>query len=89
MVLDARARLQSEADAEFAQVGRKAHAGRQFLDVYTIRDILVMRDGQGKSAAEIEKKFGLKQGVVARLGAKGVFGVAYEHGRAEKEIHMI
>ena len=85
-VLDARARLQDEADKEFVEAGKRGHEGRQFLDVFTIRQILTLRDGRGRSAAEIEKALGLKKGVVERLGAKGVVGLAQEVGRAEKEV---
>ncbi|KAK5716109.1 hypothetical protein LTR15_009934 [Elasticomyces elasticus] len=89
MVLNSRARLQDEADLEFQQAGRRGHEGRQFLDVYMIRQILVERDVKGRSAAEIEKKMGLRKGVVERLGARGVVGVAQEQGRAEKGVHIV
>ncbi|KAK3072556.1 hypothetical protein LTR53_006610 [Teratosphaeriaceae sp. CCFEE 6253] len=88
-VLDSRARLQDQADLEFQQAGRRGHAGRQFLDVYMIRDILTRRDVKGKTAVEIEKAMGLKAGVVERLGARGVVGLAQEVGRAEKGINMV
>lgn len=89
MVLDARSRLQQQADLEFQQAGRRGHEGRQFLDVYMIRDMLVQRDEKGKSAAEIERSMGLRKGVVDRLGAKGVVGLAQEQGRAEKSVHVV
>ena len=89
MVLDSRSRLQSEADAEFARAGQRALEGRQFLDVYTIRQILVERDQKGKSAADIERKMGLKEGVVARLGAKGIVGLAKEQGRANRGVDLV
>ncbi|KAK3720170.1 hypothetical protein LTR37_003994 [Vermiconidia calcicola] len=88
-VLDARSRLQDEAEQEFMEAGRRGHQGRQFLDVFTIRQMLTMRDEQGKSAAAIEKTLGLKDGAVERLGPKGVFGLAQEMGRAEKEVHVV
>ncbi|KAK3711719.1 hypothetical protein LTR37_009496 [Vermiconidia calcicola] len=88
-VLDSRQRLQDEAEMEFMEAGRRGHQGRQFLDVFTIRQMLTMRDEQGKSAAAIEKTLGLKDGAVERLGPKGVFGVAQEMGRAEKEVHVV
>ena len=89
MVLDARSRLQDEADIEFQQAGRRGHDGRQFLDVYMIRQILVQRDQQGKSAEQIERSMGLKKGVVGRLGAQGVIGLAQEQGRASKGVDMV
>ncbi|OQO03737.1 hypothetical protein B0A48_10402 [Cryoendolithus antarcticus] len=88
LVLEARARLQAEADREFLEAGR-GKAGRQFLDAYTIRQILVMRDGQGKSGAEIEKKMGLKAGVVGRLGKRGVVSVVTEVGRGARGVEMV
>ncbi|KAG0645472.1 hypothetical protein D0Z07_8599 [Hyphodiscus hymeniophilus] len=71
-LLTARYRLAEEAEQEFANVGRKSSPGRQFLDVITIRQILVLRDEMGANAAEIERQMGLKEGVVARLGRRGV-----------------
>lgn len=88
-VLDSRARLQDEADIEFQQAGRRGHEGRQFLDVYMIRQILVQRDEKGKSASEIERSMGLKKGVVDRLGARGVVGLAQEQGRANKSVDIV
>lgn len=50
-------------------------AGRQFLDVVTLRQVLVLRDEGGVDAAEIERRLGLRRGVVERLGRRGVVGV--------------
>ncbi|EMC94656.1 hypothetical protein BAUCODRAFT_73528 [Baudoinia panamericana UAMH 10762] len=88
-VLDARARLQDQADKELQQAGRRGHEGRQFLDVFMIREILVQRDEKGKSAAEIERGMGLRSGVVERLGPAGMVGVAQEQGRAQKGVDMV
>jgi hypothetical protein len=89
MVLAARSRLQDEADVEFMEGGRRGHVGRQYLDVYTIRQILQMRDQRKQSAAEIERSLGLKEGVVERLGGSGVVALAYDTGRAQQEINMV
>ena len=70
-VLEARRKRQYEATAEFDRTGRSTDQGREFLDVGTIRDILMLRD-QGIDAAAIESKFNLKTGVVKRLGPMGV-----------------
>ena len=78
MVLDARAKLQDRAEIEFLEAGRRGHAGREFLDIFTVRQMLVLRDEKGKSAGEIEKALGLKKGAVDRLGVRGVVGVARE-----------
>lgn len=88
-VLHSRSRLADEAEAEFMEAGRRGHEGRQFLDVYQIRQVLTMRDQRGRSDADIEKRLGLKSGVVARLGAAGVVELAQETGRAQKEIEMV
>ena len=88
-VLDARSRLQDEAEREFIEAGRRGHPGREFLDVFTIRQMLILRDQRGKNAAEIEKALGLKQGAVDRLGAKGVVQLVHEIGRAEREVDMV
>lgn len=54
-----------------------------------IRQILVQRDEKGKSASEIERSMGLKKGVVDRLGARGVVGLAQEQGRANKSVDIV
>ncbi len=38
----------------------------------TIRQVLMMRDELGTPEEEIERKLGLKNGVVRKLGGKGV-----------------
>lgn len=83
MVLDARSKLQELAEVEFLEAGRRGR-GRQFLDIYTIRQILIMRDERGQNAAEIEKALGLKEGVVDRLGVPGVVQLAQEAIAAQK-----
>ena len=72
-VLTARERLQQEAEAEFSRV-RLGGEGRRFLDVSTIREVLVLRDDKGMGEEEIEKQLGLKKGVVACLGGPRVVG---------------
>ncbi|KAH7412459.1 hypothetical protein BKA64DRAFT_329252 [Cadophora sp. MPI-SDFR-AT-0126] len=75
-LLTARYRLAGEAENEFARTGKSTAAeGRQFLDVLTLRQILVLRDEKGVEAGEIERRLGLKRGVVGRLGRRGVVSV--------------
>ncbi|KAI7285086.1 hypothetical protein KC345_g1915 [Hortaea werneckii] len=88
VALDSRAKLQEAADAEFQMAGKRGHEGRQFLDVYMIRQILIERDVQGRSAEEIERKMGLKKGVVERLGGKGVVQLAQEQGRGQRGVEI-
>ena len=71
-LLTARYRLAEEAEREFEGIGRKGAEGRQFLDVVTIRQILALRDEKGVEAGEIERRLGLRSGVVGRLGRRGV-----------------
>lgn len=73
MVLAARERLQQQAEVEFAKTGR-GDGGKSYLDVSTIRQLLVLRDEKGMGGEEIEKKLGLAQGVVGRLGPRGIVG---------------
>jgi hypothetical protein len=87
-VLEARSRLQDEAEREFHLAGR-GQGGRQLLDVFMIRDILLKRDQDGWSPEKIEKSMGLKPGVVARLGSSGMVEVAQEQGRATKGVDMV
>ncbi|GAB7357157.1 hypothetical protein MBLNU459_g8150t1 [Dothideomycetes sp. NU459] len=72
MVLEARARLQDEAEREFMAAGRRGHGGRRFLDVGVVRQALLMRE-RGMADADIERHLGLGAGVVGELGAKGIF----------------
>ena len=73
-VLAARRTLQDRADEEFDHMGRSTDRGREFLDVATIRDILVMR-ARGADPATIEARLNLRAGVVKRLGPPGLVSV--------------
>ncbi|KAL5000034.1 hypothetical protein BDV10DRAFT_41336 [Aspergillus recurvatus] len=76
LVITARQRITREAEAETEELGKGGFEGRRYLDAFTIRQILAMRDKQGIGAEEIERALKLKRGVVRRVGAaKGVFGV--------------
>ncbi|KAL1643160.1 hypothetical protein SLS58_005129 [Diplodia intermedia] len=70
-ILSARDRLAAEAEREFADLG-SSKGGRRFLDVVELRKVLVLRDRRGRSAGEIERLLGLREGVVGRLGPRGV-----------------
>jgi hypothetical protein len=76
LAVTARQRITREAEAEAEELGKGGFEGRRYLDAYTIRQILAMRDRQGLGAEEIERALRLKRGIVGRVGAaKGVFGV--------------
>jgi hypothetical protein len=66
-VLEARRRLEEQAQAEMESMGRSSDKGKELLDVGTIRRVLLLRQ-QGVGDGEIEKRFGLRSGVVRRLG---------------------
>jgi len=70
-VLEARRRIEKQAKQELENVGRAGSQGREFLDVATVRKVLMMRQ-RGDSAAEIESTLRIKPGVVARLGPSGL-----------------
>ena len=74
-VLAARERLAKEANEELILAGRPGHAGKQFLDILTVKKILTLREGKNDKAemsdAEIERSLGLKGGLLVKLGQKG------------------
>jgi hypothetical protein len=74
--LTARENLAKEAEAEFARVRYEGGGGRRFLDVMTVRQVLMMRDEKHMTDTDIEQKLGLANGVVKRLGKKGVVAEA-------------
>lgn len=74
LLLKARERLQQEAEAEFAKTSRSDAEGKRFLDVNTLRQVLVMRDDKGMGERDIERTLGLAEGVVRALGQKGIVG---------------
>ena len=73
-IVDARNRLTDLAEGEFAEMGKRGFVGKQFLDVVLIRQALMMRDEKGLDDSEVEKRLGLKAGVMVRLGRKGTVG---------------
>ncbi|KAL4899744.1 hypothetical protein BDW74DRAFT_107199 [Aspergillus multicolor] len=76
LVVTSRQRIAAEAEAEAENLGKGAFEGRRYLDAFTIRQVLAMRDRQGMSEEEIERVLRLKRGVVGRMGGvRGVFGV--------------
>lgn len=73
--LEARERLQREAEEEFENLGLSSSQGRTFLQAGMVRDILVMRE-KGASEAQIENRFNLRQGVLKKLGPRGLYEAA-------------
>ncbi|KAH0537497.1 hypothetical protein FGG08_005715 [Glutinoglossum americanum] len=74
-LLAARSRLAEEAGAEALSAGKKGFPGRRFVDVVTVRQALRLRDGEGVADGEVERRLGLRRGVVGKLGRRGVVGV--------------
>ena len=72
LILTARNNLAREAEAELARVRYEGERKRRFLDIITVRQVLMMRDEKHMAEADIEQKLGLEDGVVKRLGKKGV-----------------
>ncbi|KAK3310270.1 uncharacterized protein B0T15DRAFT_31584 [Chaetomium strumarium] len=74
-VLETRRRLEAQAKDELENMGKSTDQGRAFLDIGTVKQILVLRQ-RGESAAEIESRLRLKPGIVARLGPQGMVAPA-------------
>ncbi|AEO53264.1 hypothetical protein MYCTH_2122102 [Thermothelomyces thermophilus ATCC 42464] len=74
-VLEVRRQLEARAREELENTGKSTDKGREFLDIGTIRQILVLRQG-GASPADIEARLRLKPGVVERFGPQGVVAPA-------------
>ena len=74
MVLQARQRLQEEAEEELLNVGRKGFPGRRFADVSTVRQALLLRQ-KGEAEEDVERKLGLRKGRLSVLGKGVVEGV--------------
>lgn len=65
--LEARGRLQDQVDIQFENPA----AGREFADVNTLRQALMMRK-RGISSSDIENRLRLGKGVVAKIESGGV-----------------
>jgi hypothetical protein len=75
-VLNHRRDIQRAAEEEFAGTAiGETGAKRTFLDVVTLRRVLVLRD-KGVNEGQIEKEMGLMEGLVGRLGRRGVVSAA-------------
>lgn len=70
--MTARQQITKAAEREAESFGRTSHTGREYLDVLTIRQAIAMRDSRGVPEREIERALRLKDGVMSRLGGKGV-----------------
>lgn len=74
-VLEARRRLEAQARNELDNMGKSSDLGREFLDIATVKKILVLRQ-RGESASAIEERLRLRPGIVARLGPAGIVSPA-------------
>jgi hypothetical protein len=71
-VLEARQRIQEEADQEVADVGTRGFAGRKYLDASAIQ-LALMRRARGEGDASIEEALTIKKGRLDVLG-RGIVG---------------
>jgi hypothetical protein len=76
LVMQARKRWQEKAEAELEEVGRSGFVGREMMDVGMVTDALRMRR-RGVGDADIEKRLGLRSGVLRKLGPPGVTEAGY------------
>lgn len=74
--LEARRRIEHEAEEEFESLGLSSSEGRQYLHAGMIRDVLVMRE-RGASQAAIENRFNLKKRVLEKLGPRQLYKPAF------------
>ena len=68
--LEARRRLQQEAEAEFEALGTGKPGGRRFVDMRTLVDAMTLLN-RGTPQEEIEKRLNLENGLLERLGKPG------------------
>lgn len=73
-VLEARQRIDDEADEELRDVGRRGFPGRKYVDAGVIQ-LALMRQARGEPDARIEDALGIKRGRLSVLG-RGVLGAA-------------
>ncbi|KAM0243937.1 hypothetical protein ACHAP5_006796 [Fusarium lateritium] len=69
IALEARDRLQGEAEEDFANMGRE---GRRFLDMRTLVDAMKLRD-RGLPEKDIEARFRIQPGLLSKLGREKTF----------------
>jgi 3-deoxy-7-phosphoheptulonate synthase len=69
-VLEARQRIQDEAEGELENVGRRGFGGRKFVDAGVIT-LALMRKSRGEPDSSIEEALGIKRGRLSVLG-KGI-----------------
>lgn len=65
-ILDARQRIQREAEEELENVGRKSFRGRKYLDASTIA-LALMRRQRGEPDARIEEALSIQKGRLSTL----------------------
>ncbi|KAH7153035.1 hypothetical protein EDB81DRAFT_441939 [Dactylonectria macrodidyma] len=69
--LEARQRLQQEAEEDFESMGRANTQGRRFLDMRTMVDAIKLR-GRGVADRDIEARLRIRPGLLDKLGHQGV-----------------
>ena len=69
--LEARRRLQHEAEVEFEGLGTSKVKGQRFVNMRTLVDALVLLD-RGTPRDEVERGLNLENGLLKRLGGPGI-----------------
>jgi hypothetical protein len=69
-ILEARQRIQNDAERELEQVGRRGFEGRKYVDSGII-NLALMRRKRGENDAKIEEAYEIKKGRLNALG-KGI-----------------
>lgn len=72
LVLRAREQVGQRWEEEQENLGRSSFAGRTLMGAKELKGVLEMRDRGGGDRSGIERRFGLREGLVGRLGGSGV-----------------
>jgi 3-deoxy-7-phosphoheptulonate synthase len=75
-VLEARQRIQDEAEEDLSHVGRRGFAGRKYVDAGLIQ-LAMMRQARGEPSQRIEEALGIKKGRLSLL-RNGTVGPMHE-----------
>lgn len=71
-VLESRRALQKLAEEDLEEMNRLGNkAARRFMDTRTLVDALELM-GRGQNPRDVEKRFGLKEGLLDKFGKKNV-----------------
>ncbi|KAF2201088.1 hypothetical protein GQ43DRAFT_47619 [Delitschia confertaspora ATCC 74209] len=66
-LLEARRKIQNQAEEEISLIGRRGFNGRRFIDVHIVRQAILRRE-KGESEEKIERDLGVERGRLSVLG---------------------